>query len=696
MSEKRPETPLLIEIAESLKQNGTFQRDFGESEIAGIMSGVISSLMSSPEAKEQAVTIGGVENMNVLIKQKKGTVSGEVQVEKPMAVKIPVKFVLANSTDPENLKLDQISIGSGFSKFAIAALGKVLGVDIEAVVREQLKNPNKALAEAFSAELLPQGVKLTGVGLHFKDIALSVSLKGEAVNRSKLSKEPEQAKPSAPAEAPSADGEWLKKRGRVRRYLDEGGGMDFIQRTYKDDLWKHVGVDGSVKQTYRPLKGVLAQERLCLRENVRDRIGPAYGSASDLRKETNFLESVKGKYFIKVYARAPYNRSDSQGFGEYKDANHWELVDFVEGITVEQEFDREHDGSYWPEPLSPAVRLRVLLAACENEYEAITLSKPVYLTDLKTDAFIVSPDGEQIKQVDCQTHDDYVDTAQSVVATELVRLCLELFPAKAHFSSTDIEKAIRWYLNPQNYENEKRWFMHGENPPVLTEILNLSRHVMPNGLDTAVLRFLDKVKNEPLKIEQVSMAMENLVLPIAQRTEREESAARTEKLVAEARQEVKRRAAERVVNAPVAPEAGAKSWEVVVGDMIKSPYFTSVYESTGSAIAASAAYQMREKIEQRMIGKMEYLTRVNKVVAETGKNRLKPEKQKIKPLALSALTKALAENGTARVAYGNSNSLTAAAVAYELREEIGSGKIGKEKFINLVKLINSLVNGEPR
>lgn len=505
----------------------------------------------------------------------------------------------------------------------------------------------------------------------------------------------EQARPVASVETPSADGEWLKKRDRVRRYLDEGGGMDFLQRTYKDDSWSHIGDDGSVKETYRPLKGMLAQERLCLRKNVREGFGPAHGSALELRKETKFLESVKGKHFVRVYARAPYSQSDSQGAGSYKDANHWELVDFVEGVAVKQEFDREHDGAYWPELLSPAVRLRVLLAACENEYEATTLSKPVYLTDLKTNAFIVSPDDEQIKQVDCQTHGDYVDVSQSVVATELVRLCLELFPANAHFSSGVIEKAIRWHLSPQDYENEKRWFMHGENPPVLTEILNLSRHVMPAGLGTALLRFLDEVKDEKIKTDQVPMKLSELVLPISQRTEREESAARADRLVAEKRLEAKRRVTERVVNAPSVPEVEAKSWEAVVGEMAKNPYFTSVYESTGSAIAAAAAFQLKDKIEKKIIGKEEYLNRVKQVLLETEKRQPETKSRKEKP-SLSEMTKVLAESGTARVAYGSSKSITAAAVAYELREEIMSGRIGRDEFVNLSKLINALINGKLR
>lgn len=555
MSERLTRVPLFVEIAESLKEKGVYQHDFSESGIAEIMGGVITSLISNPEAKDQAVVVGGVDDMEVKIRGQRGTVSGNVQVNKPMEVKIPVKFVLKNSTSPENLKLDQISIGSGFTKFALGVLGKALGVDVEAEARAQLKDPNKVLTGAFSAELLPQGVKLTGVGLHFKDDVLSVSLKGEAVNQQKPAKAPEPAKPPSSAEASPADKEWMRKRGRVRRYLEDGNGMDFLKMTYKDDLWAHIGEDGSVKQTYRPLKGVLAEEGLCLRENVREKFGPAYASASEFRRETKFLESVKGPHFVRVYARAPYDKLDSAGFGQYRDDSHWELVDFADGTVVDRKFDREHDGSYWPDQLTPAVRLRVLLAACENEFEALSLSKPAYIADLKTDAFILGKDGETIKQVDCQIHDESVDYSHQAIATELVRLCLELFPANARFSSGDIEKAIGWYLRPERYTEEKKWFMHGENPPTLTEIINLSRHNMPIGLDAEILGFLNNIRDGNRKVIQVPMNLFNRILPIAQRTEREESQARAEKLAAGKREEVKRRALKRVEE--VSPEQKA-------------------------------------------------------------------------------------------------------------------------------------------
>lgn len=683
MSERLTKPPLFIEIAESLKEQGTFRRDFSESEVVGIMSGVVTSLVSSPEAKDQAVVVGGVDNMEVKIRGQRGTVSGNVQVYKPMEVKIPVKFVLKNSTDPENLKLDQISIGSGFTKLAIAALGKVLGVDIEAEAKEKLKDPNAALAEAFSAELSPQGVKLTGVGLHFKDNVLSVLLKGNSVNQPKLPKASEQAKSTAPVvEASPADKEWMRKRGRVRRYLESGNGMDFLKRTYKDDLWAHIGVDGSVKQTYGPLNGVLAEEGLCLRENVREDIRPAYASASELRRETKFLESVKGPHFVRVYARAPYDKSDSAGFGQYRDDSHWELVDFADGTVVDRKFDREHDGSYWPDELTPAVRLRVLLAACENEFEALSLSRPVYIADLKTDAFILGKDGETIKQVDCQIHDESVDFSHQIIATELVRLCLELFPAKANFSSTDIEKAIGWYFSPERYANEKKWFMHGENPPILTEIISLSRHNMPIGLDAEILGFLNNIRDGNRKVNQVPMNLFNRILPIAQRTEREESQARAEKLAAVKRKEIKQRALEKE----------PRTWEKEVGEMIKSPYFTTVFESTGSAIAAGAAYQMREGIVKGIIDKPTYLSRVNQA-AKLMLERKRGASRRVRS-DIRQLTKELAADKVAEMAYNNTKSPVAAVAGYELSQEIMSNAIGKAEFVNLVKLINALISGK--
>jgi hypothetical protein len=686
MSETLTNTPLFVEIAESLKQKGTFQRDFTESGIANIMSGVITSLISSPEAKDQAVAVGGVEDISVGIKNQKGTVSGNVQVIKPMEVKIPVKFVLKNSTEPENLKLDQISIGSGFTKLAIAALGKILGVNVEAEAREKLKNPNAALAEAFSAELLPQGVKLTGVGLHFKDDVLSVSLKGESANRPKLTKAPEPAKSLPPAEEVSpAEREFQRKKLRIERYLIGGDGMDFLARTWDETKWEHVGENGSVKRVYRPLRGVLAGEKVCVRENISDNVILPMKSASELRQETKFLQTVKNPYFVRVYAHAPLDTEDSQGTGRYKVDNHWELVDFVDGVLVNRVVDREWGAAVWPETLTPATRLRVLLAACECEHEATNLNPPVYLTDLKTGAFIVHPDGA-VKMVDVQTHDKASEYSTETIVKELARLCLGLFQApEKYYPDSTIEEAVRGYLNPEWDKENRRWDSASNPRPDLYEILKESE--LPGNVQVELRIFLDRVKSGGLKFNQAPMDLARRILPIAQRLEREESAVRAEKLAAEKRQEAQRRVIERSAEPA---EAKTENWERAVKKLIEDPFAQIAYEQMQSVMAAAAAYSLSAEISNDLVGEEQFIGLVKRIATLSQNMRPKKAQPQLLP-QWPAHQRLFLEDEISKTTYEATGSIVAAAAAFSLREEIIGGTIAEEKFVPFVREVATLV-----
>ncbi len=170
---------LIHQIAAELREEGTFSRDLNGPEVAGIMSGVIESLVSVPEEKQGEVTIGGVDNLVVSIKRRQGTVTAGVKVTKPnIPVKIPVKCVLGNSETPGRLRLVNLSIGSVLTKIALKSLGKVLGVDVEAEARRQLSNPNQALTQALTMQLSPLGIRITKAEMGFSDDALSIELNG--------------------------------------------------------------------------------------------------------------------------------------------------------------------------------------------------------------------------------------------------------------------------------------------------------------------------------------------------------------------------------------------------------------------------------------------------------------------------------------------------------------------------------------
>lgn len=151
------------------------------------------------------------------------------------------------------------------------------------------------------------------------------------------------------------------------------------------------------------------------------------------------------------------------------------------------------------------------------------------------------------------------------------------------------------------------------------------------------------------------------------------------RLAAGKREEAKRRVAEKE----------PRTWEKEVGEMIKSPYFTAVFESTRSIIAAGAAYQMREKIAQGAISKKAYLDRVNRVakIVEAKKTALTLEKNPTMQLIRADLS----SDEIAKTAFANTSSMVAAIVGRELHLEIVWGQIKKDDFLATVRWINAII-----
>jgi hypothetical protein len=459
--------------------------------------------------------------------------------------------------------------------------------------------------------------------------------------------------------------EFQEKQLAINRFLIWQGGLDDVVRVVGErNGWHHIGEDGSVKAVFLPKKGILAEEKVCLRRNVinQESERSSYATAEFLRKETSFLKKARSPHFVRVYAHAPLDPKDKEGFGAYESARHWELTDYVEGKSVDKVWDEKHEVFHYPS-LSPAMKLRIVLAACDNELLALNLQKPAHLTDLRPDAFIVEKDDKTIKQIDCQWHDD-IGTGQETIAAELINLCLQLFPAKANFSYETIDNAIHWIFYPEVYETMKPFLSSKEKSETLKEIVAISNHVMPDGLGAGLLEFSDWARDKKLKSAQIPARLAEKINPIIEKLE-------------------------------AAEESG--SWDTVVAEMAKDEYFISVYGSTGSAVAASAVFQLKDKINDKIISQQEFIKRVNQVVAEMNK-RKPPESVKTEKIikSLPGLTAELTESGVARVAFGSSKSPVAAMVAYELRKEITSGKIGGDEFTALCNLINACINGKLR
>ena len=173
--EKPVQVPLFEQVAAELREKGTFQKDLTGQDVAGIMRGVVESLVSGQNAVRASI-----QSMSVNIERQQGAVSGAIRVEKPISATIGINCVLANDKTPGRLRLVQLDVKekAGFvAKMALKA------VNIEGKAQEALSDPNRALTQTLALQLEPRGIKLTGVDLQFKDTALSVSLMGVPIKR---------------------------------------------------------------------------------------------------------------------------------------------------------------------------------------------------------------------------------------------------------------------------------------------------------------------------------------------------------------------------------------------------------------------------------------------------------------------------------------------------------------------------------
>lgn len=104
--------------------------------------------------------------------------AGSIQVEKPITATIGVRCVLGNDTTPNRLRLVGLEVDE---KAGFAAKLALKAVNIKGKAQDALRDPNQALFTALGNQLEPKGVKLTGIGLNFKDTTLAVALSGQPI-----------------------------------------------------------------------------------------------------------------------------------------------------------------------------------------------------------------------------------------------------------------------------------------------------------------------------------------------------------------------------------------------------------------------------------------------------------------------------------------------------------------------------------
>lgn len=172
MSELLVQVPLLEKAAAEIKEKGEVQYDLTGPEVAGIMEGVVSGLLSSREKIKASVP-----SMDVSIRGGEGSVKSTVVVEKPIKAQIGLDLVLGNDQDPQKLRLVKLEVTE---KTNLLGKGALKAINVKGIVKNTLKDPSKALFEALEKQLDPKGVSLTQIGLHFGSETLSLHLQGNS------------------------------------------------------------------------------------------------------------------------------------------------------------------------------------------------------------------------------------------------------------------------------------------------------------------------------------------------------------------------------------------------------------------------------------------------------------------------------------------------------------------------------------
>lgn len=164
---------LLDQAAEMIKEKGTFQRELTSQELADIMGSVVKELTAG-----QHKVRANVPNMQVRINGQQGIVVGSIRIEKPISATISVRCTLGNDTTPDRLRLVGLDVKEEAGVVARMALSHA---NIKGEALKALNDPNQILFNALGSQLETKGVKLTDIGLNFRDRTLAVVLRGQPI-----------------------------------------------------------------------------------------------------------------------------------------------------------------------------------------------------------------------------------------------------------------------------------------------------------------------------------------------------------------------------------------------------------------------------------------------------------------------------------------------------------------------------------
>ena len=193
----KAELPPYDKAVGELKENGVYRTELTGAQLSRTLAEVVTNLVSRPKAED--TNSPRVEVLPPIIESpiidSGSKVNGEVNVLKPLAIKVGISFGLGNGEAPDRIVAKDVKVRLPFGVDPV--LKTVYHVNLEGAAKQKLADTNRAISEVWESRLAERGIRLEGpVGLHFTGDILSVTMRGEPIDA---------GTPAAPAEvAPPA------------------------------------------------------------------------------------------------------------------------------------------------------------------------------------------------------------------------------------------------------------------------------------------------------------------------------------------------------------------------------------------------------------------------------------------------------------------------------------------------------------
>lgn len=135
------------------------------------------------------------------------------------------------------------------------------------------------------------------------------------------------------------------------------------------------------------------------------------------------------------------------------------------------------------------------------------------------------------------------------------------------------------------------------------------------------------------------------------------------------------------------PESNTKFWEESIDRMLKSEFFRIAYTNHGSVTLAALTYELRFNLRDKRLGERQYKELVAKAKMIISSTRKNPEIGKIDPANLKT---ALLSDPVSETIFSSTQSLLAAAIGFDLRQELLAEQLKPDEFVDLTKKIFKL------